>query len=108
MKYLHALKPPILHRDISAGNVFLHPTVDGKACIGDFGIAITKVRRGSIKYSQNGNPRYRAPEVSNGEPYSRKASPPPLPSLLLLSPLLTPFCLFRRMFTVLEIFSTNC
>lgn len=72
MKYLHALKPPLLHRDISAGNIFLHPNIDGKVCIGDFGIAIAKTRRGKQKYSQNGNPRYRAPEVSNGEPYSRK------------------------------------
>lgn len=94
MKYLHALKPPILHRDLSLGNIFLHPSIDGRVCIGDFGIAVDKPKRGSVRFSKNGNPRYRyselsttalicfvcssfllrrAPEVSNGEPYSRKA-----------------------------------
>lgn len=73
MKYLHALKPPIMHRDLSLGNIFLHPSVEGRVCIGDFGVAVDKPKRGSVRFSKNGNPRYRAPEVSNGEPYSRKA-----------------------------------
>jgi hypothetical protein len=73
LRYLHSLKPPILHRDISLGNIFLQPSVDGRVCIGDFGIAVEKTKRGSIRFSKNGNPRYRAPEVSKGEPYSRKA-----------------------------------
>lgn len=62
-----SLNPPILHRDISPGNIFLHPDINGKVCIGDFGIAVMKTeKRNSLKLSKNGNPRYRAPEVSKG------------------------------------------
>lgn len=73
MKFLHSLKPPIMHRDLSINNIFLHPSIEGRVCVGDFGLAVDKIKRGSVQFSKNGNPRYRAPEVSNGEPYSRKA-----------------------------------
>lgn len=74
MHYLHTLDPPILHRDISSGNILMHPNADGRVCIGDFGIAVQKTEKKSdLKLAKNGNPRYRAPEISNGQPYSRKA-----------------------------------
>jgi len=70
MKFLHSFKPAIIHRDLSTQNILFHPwNPDGKAFIGDFGIALFKEKRTTITDSGNcrvlpmspvGHPRYRA------------------------------------------------
>ncbi len=70
MNHLLSMTPPIFHRDLSTANVFLRRQSDYRSvCLGDFGIAVD-VASGevyptdpSVK-SKNGNPRYRAPEVT--------------------------------------------
>lgn len=70
MKEVHS--GHVLHRDLTSRNVLYR---NGRAVIADFGIA----RHESCKkgfphtYSPIGHQRYRAPEVSNKEPYNSKA-----------------------------------
>mmetsp|Transcript_8416 Transcript_8416/g.35189 ORF Transcript_8416/g.35189 Transcript_8416/m.35189 type:complete len:683 (-) Transcript_8416:107-2155(-) len=70
MKEVHS--GHILHRDLTTRNILY---ANGSAVVADFGIA----RHANCKkglphcYSPIGHQRYRAPEVSNKEPYSCKA-----------------------------------
>ncbi len=70
MHHLLSMTPPIFHRDLSTANVFLRRRNDYESvCLGDFGIAV-EVANGEVypndpsDKSKNGNPRYRAPEVT--------------------------------------------
>jgi len=80
---LHQMQPPLFHRDVTAENVLFN---DGQLRLGDFGVAVDFVDTGAspsalmaddddqvLFLSPNGNPRYRAPEVVGGSPYSLRA-----------------------------------
>lgn len=58
LEYLHSRSPPIVHRDIKAGNVLLHET--GRVKIGDFGIATHDT--GQLN-TEIGSPYWLAPEM---------------------------------------------
>lgn len=75
MSHLHSLHPPIIHRDLSPSNILLHLDNNGnvyEALLSDFGIARGKDEKGLQLLSPVGHPRYRAPEVSKKQPYSKK------------------------------------
>lgn len=75
MAHLHSLHPPIIHRDLSPSNILLHIDNNGVVCgavLSDFGIARGKDEKGLQLLSPVGHPRYRAPEVSKKQPYSKK------------------------------------
>lgn len=77
---LLALDPPIFHRDLSTANILLRKPEDyASACLADFGIAVEVIGaaetypEGAVSTSKNGNPRYRAPEVTLTGRYNRKS-----------------------------------
>ena len=39
LDYLHTQTPPIIHRDIKCGNIFINGTTEGEVKIGDLGLA---------------------------------------------------------------------
>ena len=63
LNYMHQLRPhPIIHRDISSGNVLLEPLPNGwRAKISDYGSANFTNR--IVSTVGPGNPRYSAPEA---------------------------------------------
>jgi len=66
--YLHSVK--VLHRDLSASNVFLSAAGDIK--VGDFGLSKTtgvNASRSALATTMCGTPNYCSPELINGEPY---------------------------------------
>eukprot|EP01090_Pellita_catalonica_P002165 TRINITY_DN117_c1_g1_i1.p1 TRINITY_DN117_c1_g1~~TRINITY_DN117_c1_g1_i1.p1 ORF type:complete len:597 (-),score=67.75 TRINITY_DN117_c1_g1_i1:43-1704(-) len=82
MKFIHSRKPAFIHRDLTSHNLLLevmfdsHDNITDVVCkIADFGIAVEKVKRAgkSVLMSPVGHPRYRAPEVSKNELYSKRA-----------------------------------
>lgn len=70
MKEVHGAH--VLHRDLTSRNVLYS---NGRAVIADFGIARHESCKKGLPntYSPIGHQRYRAPEVSNKEPYNTKA-----------------------------------
>jgi len=76
VRQLHSLSPPILHRDIHLENILVHldPTTKKviRAVLGDFGIAKEKSKKGLQQLTATGHARYRAPEISKRQPYSKK------------------------------------
>ena len=96
MSYLHSLNPPLLHRDLKTPNIFLRkPLLGGipddvaasehMAKIGDFGLSShffqdyqsSLTKAGNIRESNKNptmdlNPRWAAPEILMGSPYSTK------------------------------------
>ena len=104
MAYLHALKPPIIHRDLKSHNILVDKSRNNVK-IADFGLSRTISESSTM--TATGTPQWSAPEVIRHERYSVKAdgsflSPflPFLPfaSFLLFSPpsssLLLPSSLF--------------
>ncbi|KAL6059198.1 protein kinase, variant 2 [Balamuthia mandrillaris] len=82
MRYIHSLN--VIHRDVTTHNLLFHPqdANRGQLFVGDFGIAIFKQKRTVITTSGNkkrlpmspvGHPRYRAPEITRNELYSKRA-----------------------------------
>ncbi|EFA75541.1 hypothetical protein PPL_11046 [Heterostelium album PN500] len=81
MCYLHGSNPPILHRDLSSGNILLDNTIDTrrtynvndfKCKISDFGLSRLKMEQGTMTASVGCIP-YMAPEVFKGESNSEKS-----------------------------------
>eukprot|EP00727_Mastigamoeba_balamuthi_P008062 m51a1_g3877 putative ankyrin repeat-containing protein (616) ;mRNA; f:27799-30238 len=68
MAYLHAQQPQIIHRDLTSANILLDEAHNPR--IADFGISRFKHEIGDQCMTYIGNPRWRAPEVTRGEPYS--------------------------------------
>ena len=71
LSYIHQLKPPIIHRDVTPQNVFF--TREGHVRLGDFGVAkseasSTVTEAGVVK----GKIAYLAPEQARGEPVCRR------------------------------------
>lgn len=72
LNYLHLSSPdPIIHRDVSSGNVLLEPTGENiwKAKLADYGSA------NFVRYTTTvgpGNPLYSAPEVGDPKQHSPK------------------------------------
>lgn len=58
LEYIHTRSPPIVHRDIKAGNVLLHES--GRVKLGDFGVATHDT--GQLT-TQIGSPYWLAPEM---------------------------------------------
>ena len=70
MAHLHSRVPQIIHRDLTSANVLLTATGDVK--ITDLGISRFKPAAADCPMTAIGNPRWRAPEVTRGEPYGAK------------------------------------
>jgi len=66
---LHALKPPIIHRDLSTGNIVMDFNL--RPLIIDFGISREEVSDVPTHLSPIGHPRLRAPEISQRKPYTK-------------------------------------
>src|SRR3990167_7483679 len=91
MAYLHALKPPIIHRDLKSHNILVDKSRNNVK-IADFGLS--RAISESSTMTATGTPQWSAPEVIRHERYSVKAdgsflspsSLPPFASFLLFSP----------------------
>jgi tRNA A-37 threonylcarbamoyl transferase component Bud32 len=70
MRYLHSLK--LIHRDLTPNNILMHPNENGRAFICDFGISLFKEEKGALPLSPKGHPRYKAPEITNRQCYTKK------------------------------------
>jgi len=69
--FLNSLEPPVIHRDVTSENILYS---GGMWKLADFGVARTIEATDVEKVmSPTGNPRWRAPEVARGLPYSTKA-----------------------------------
>jgi len=68
LEYMHSVSPPIVHRDLKAGNIFLME--DGSVKIGDFGISTAVAEPRPL--TQCGTLKYMAPEIMRGENASEK------------------------------------
>mmetsp|Transcript_3835 Transcript_3835/g.13559 ORF Transcript_3835/g.13559 Transcript_3835/m.13559 type:complete len:758 (-) Transcript_3835:49-2322(-) len=71
---MHSQKTPILHRDLKSANVLvasLDPRAEVCAKICDLGLSVTYT--GNESKGTNDNPRWTAPEVLLGKPYTPKS-----------------------------------
>jgi len=67
----HVHRSHVLHRDIKTANIFL--TADGDVKLGDFGVSRQLSDTLSMASTVCGTPYYLAPELVNGEAYSKPA-----------------------------------
>ena len=70
VRRMHALRPPLVHRDLSSENVLVD-LANRKCKISDFGITKEKYEKGAVSWSPIGHPRWRAPEVTRHEKYGK-------------------------------------
>jgi len=63
LNYLHTQDPPIIHRDIKCGNIFINGTTEGEVKIGDLGLATFCLKKDAL--SVIGTPEFMAPEYYN-------------------------------------------
>ena len=65
MEFLHALEPPILHRDLKSGNVLMSDDLGSRLAIGDFGVArYQSLDTSKAMTAETGSYRWMAPEVT--------------------------------------------
>ena len=71
MEYLHALQPPVLHRDLKSANVLI---AEGgqRLAIADFGLARYQANPGKKMTAETGSYRWMAPEVIRHEEYDKR------------------------------------
>jgi len=70
MDYLHALEPPVLHRDLKSPNILLQ---GDRLAIADFGLARYQERSGAGDMTaETGSYRWMAPEVIRHEKYDMR------------------------------------
>ena len=71
MEYLHALQPPVLHRDLKSANVLI---AEGgqRIAIADFGLARYQANPGKKMTAETGSYRWMAPEVIRHEEYDKR------------------------------------
>jgi serine/threonine protein kinase len=67
--YLHALDPPVVHRDLKSGNLLVDDEYNVK--VADFGLA--RIREDNATMTRCGTPAWTAPEVIRGERYDERA-----------------------------------
>ena len=48
LNYLHTQEPPIIHRDIKCGNIFINGTTEGEVKIGDLGLATFSLKKDAL------------------------------------------------------------
>ena len=71
LAYIHSLKPPIIHRDVTPQNIFC--SRDGYIKLGDFGVAKSAMNRSVTEVGiVKGKIAYLAPEQARGEPVCRR------------------------------------
>lgn len=68
MLYLHANKPPIMHRDLKTPNLLVD--YDWNVKLIDFGF--TKVKDAEYTRTKLGTPQWMAPEILKSQPYNEK------------------------------------
>jgi serine/threonine protein kinase len=71
LEYLHALEPPVLHRDLKSANILLGDA-GSRLAIADFGLARYQAGPGSKMTAETGSYRWMAPEVIRHEEYNAK------------------------------------
>ena len=71
MEYLHALDPPVLHRDLKSANILI---AEGgtRLAIADFGLARYQAAAGKKMTAETGSYRWMAPEVIRHEEYDKR------------------------------------
>jgi len=73
MEFLHALEPPILHRDLKSGNVLMSDNLGSRLAIGDFGVArYQSLDTSKAMTAETGSYRWMAPEVIRHEVYDKR------------------------------------
>ncbi len=71
LAYIHSLKPPIIHRDVTPQNIFCDR--NGHIKLGDFGVAKSAMNRSVTEVGiVKGKIAYLAPEQARGEPVCRR------------------------------------
>ncbi|KAM9983723.1 hypothetical protein ACTFIY_000466 [Dictyostelium cf. discoideum] len=70
--YLHSLDPPIIHRDIKGGNIFLND--NDEPILGDFGLSYKAINNNTNFGTACGTPFWAPPEILNRDSsnFSRK------------------------------------
>lgn len=71
MTYLHAMEPPVLHRDLKSGNVLLSEGGQ-RLAIADFGLARYSDTSGKKMTAETGSYRWMSPEVIRHERYDER------------------------------------
>eukprot|EP00771_Trimastix_marina_P003017 gnl/Trimastix_PCT/42.p1 GENE.gnl/Trimastix_PCT/42~~gnl/Trimastix_PCT/42.p1 ORF type:complete len:829 (+),score=231.01 gnl/Trimastix_PCT/42:2447-4933(+) len=64
MRYLHSLRPPILHCDLKSVNILV--AEDWSLKIADFGLSKSYLQKGHVTLRGGGTPAYMAPETLRG------------------------------------------
>lgn len=70
--YIHSLKPPIIHRDIKGGNIYLSD--NGEPILGDFGLSYKAINNDTNFRTACGTPLWAPPEIleKDNSNFSRK------------------------------------
>jgi len=69
MDYLHSLRPPLIHRDLSSYNILVDKNLNVK--IGDFGLS--RIKANNTTMTRCNTAAWTAPEILKGTQYSEKS-----------------------------------